>query len=167
MTALWDPLFGRSAVTVTTSDRAWLIAMCDAEAALVNACAKAGLLDVAVAGWIADACQVVAESGDPAELGRQAAAAGNPVIPLVRAVRAVVGDAAAPSVHLGATSQDILDTAAMLVARRALVVIRDSLDVAAAACAALARDHRDTVMAGRTLLQQAVPVTFGLSPRAG
>jgi 3-carboxy-cis,cis-muconate cycloisomerase len=65
-------------------------------------------------------------------------------------------------VHRGATSQDILDTAAMLVAREALGAILDDLIAAAAAAAGLARRHRDTPMAGRTLLQQAVPVTFGL-----
>jgi 3-carboxy-cis,cis-muconate cycloisomerase len=161
MTVLWDPLFGRTAVAATTGDRAWLSAMCDAEAALGTACAKSGLLDAATAQRISDACRQVAASTDPTELGRQAAADGNPVIPLLRAIRSVVGEAAAASVHLGATSQDILDTAAMLVARRALAVILDSMDAGAQACAALAREHRDTAMIGRTLLQQAVPTTFG------
>ena len=64
--------------------------------------------------------------------------------------------------HLGATSQDIVDTAAMLVARRALGLVVGRLTLAADACAELARAHRDTPMAGRTLLQHAVPTTFGL-----
>ena len=66
------------------------------------------------------------------------------------------------AIHFGATSQDILDSAAMLVAKRSLVPILAELDAVAAACAVLAREHRGTVMAGRTLMQQAVPVTFGL-----
>ena len=68
----------------------------------------------------------------------------------------------AAAVHQGATSQDIVDTAAMLLARQALGVISDDLAAAAAAAARLAAVHRDTIMIGRTLLQQAVPVTFGL-----
>ncbi|MDT4984621.1 MAG: 3-carboxy-cis,cis-muconate cycloisomerase [Pseudonocardiales bacterium] len=161
MSGLWEPIFGRSTIAATTSDRAWVIAMCDAEAALGTACAESGLLDAASAQRITDACRQVAETADPAELGRHAAADGNPVIPLVRAIRSVVGATSAASVHLGATSQDILDTAAMLVVRRALPVILESMNAAAEACAVLAREHRDTVMIGRTLLQQAVPTTFG------
>jgi 3-carboxy-cis,cis-muconate cycloisomerase len=87
---------------------------------------------------------------------------GNPAAPLVRALRARVGDPAAGDVHRGATSQDIVDSASMLVARRALEPLLDDLGGAAAAAARLAGEHRATVMAGRTLLQQAVPVTFGL-----
>jgi 3-carboxy-cis,cis-muconate cycloisomerase len=93
-----------------------------------------------------------------AEEGRRVA---NPAEPLVRALVAEAGDAGR-YVHWGATSQDVLDTAAMLVARDALAVIVDELDAAASACAALARSHRETPMAARTLLQQAVPTTFGL-----
>src|SRR5262249_59794049 len=69
---------------------------------------------------------------------------------------------AADAVHKGATSQDIVDTAAMLLARDALAASAADLAAAADAAAALAAAHRDTVMIGRTLLQQAVPVTFGL-----
>jgi 3-carboxy-cis,cis-muconate cycloisomerase len=80
----------------------------------------------------------------------------------VRALRAQVGGDAAGDVHRGATSQDIVDSAAMLVARRALEPVLDDLGGAADAAARLAADHRATVMPGRTLMQQAVPVTFGL-----
>ncbi|MEK6228832.1 MAG: lyase family protein, partial [Actinomycetota bacterium] len=65
-------------------------------------------------------------------------------------------------VHLGATSQDVMDTAAMLVSRRAAAVVDRELASAAGACAALAEDHRGTLMPARTLLQQALPTTFGL-----
>ncbi len=84
------------------------------------------------------------------------------MIPLVEALRAAVGPGVAPSVHFGSTSQDVLDTAAMLVARRALEPILADAAGAAAAAAARARAHRDTPMLARTLLQQALPTTFGL-----
>ncbi len=162
--ALWDPIFGATAVAATTDDRAWLGALCDVEAALARACATVGLIDGATATQIEAACAQAA-AHDPGELGRQAAADGNPVIPLVRRLRVALAQAAdehaASVVHLGATSQDILDTAAMLVAHRATAVVGGGLDGAADACAVLARDHRNTAMAGRTLLQQAVPTTFG------
>lgn len=160
MSDLWDPLFGATQVAATTNDRAWLQALCDVEAALARAEARTGLIESDAADAIGVACSALAKT-TPKELGRRAAADGNPVIPLVRELRDRVGQAAAPAVHRGATSQDILDTAAMLVARRALAVLLHSLDEAADACAALARAHRGTVMAGRTLLQQALPTTFG------
>ena len=93
---------------------------------------------------------------------RRAARAGNPVEPLVRALRARVGDEHGRYVHRGATSQDILDTAAMLVARDALRLVDARARAARAARAPRSpRQHRGTVMAARTLLQQAVPTTFG------
>jgi 3-carboxy-cis,cis-muconate cycloisomerase len=81
----------------------------------------------------------------------------NPAEPLVRRLRA-----SSEWAHHGATSQDIVDTAMMLVAKRARIIILDQADEVAAACARLADEHRSTVMAARTLLQQAVPTTFGL-----
>jgi 3-carboxy-cis,cis-muconate cycloisomerase len=103
---------------------------------------------------------------DPADLGRDAVGAGNPVVPLVRAltarVREAAGDEAAGWVHYGATSQDILDTATALVLRDALGAIEQDLRSAADVAAGLADEHRRTLMAGRTLLQQALPTTFGL-----
>jgi 3-carboxy-cis,cis-muconate cycloisomerase len=141
------------------SDRAWLEAMLDAERALVNAEALAGLVPAGVATAVAGAFR--AELYDSDALARAGRAAGNPVEPLVRAIRAEVGEEHAGFVHLGATSQDILDSAAMLVARRALRLVDAELGGAAEACARLAEKHRETVMAARTLLQQAVPTTFG------
>ncbi len=99
---------------------------------------------------------------DTERLAEEGRAVGNPAEPLVRALRAEVGADAADQIHLGATSQDIMDTAAMLVARRAVALVLAELDRLAAGCAELARVHRSTPMAARTLLQQAVPTTFGL-----
>src|SRR3954468_6913051 len=91
---------------------------------------------------------------DPEELAEDGRRVGNPAEPLVRRLP--------PDAHHGATSQDIVDTAAMLVARHALDLIGEELRGLQRACAMLAERHRDTVMAGRTLLQQAPPITFGL-----
>ncbi|HEY0487558.1 MAG TPA: 3-carboxy-cis,cis-muconate cycloisomerase [Mycobacteriales bacterium] len=142
-------------------DRAWLQALLDAEAGLARAQAAVGLLPWEHAEGISSACD--ASRFDVATIGREAASGGNPVIPLVRHLTAAVPGDAAGQVHRGATSQDIVDTAAMLVAHRALGPLLDDARAAAEAAARLARAHRSTVMAGRTLLQQAVPVTFGLT----
>jgi len=156
--SVFTALFGRGAVRA--GGEAWLQAMLDAEAALARALEQAGL--AAAGAGAAVSAAAVASRFDPAELGRQAARTGNPVPPLVRALSAAVPRWAAGAVHQGATSQDILDTAAMLVAKRALQAILADLAGAADAAARLAAAHRDTIMVGRTLLQQAVPVTFGL-----
>jgi 3-carboxy-cis,cis-muconate cycloisomerase len=83
-------------------------------------------------------------------------------VPLVAALRDRLDDDAAGFVHRGATSQDVMDTAAMLVASQVLSLIQAELEGVAVHCAALADEHRGTVMAARTLLQQALPTTFGL-----
>ena len=155
---LFDGVFGRGAVD--TSDQAWLQAMLDTEAALARALEQAGVAPPGAGAAVTAAAR--AEAFDAAELGRQAALTGNPVPALVRALTPMLPPGPASAVHQGATSQDVVDTAAMLLARQALGVISDDLAAAAAAAARLAAVHRDTVMIGRTLLQQAVPVTFGL-----
>jgi 3-carboxy-cis,cis-muconate cycloisomerase len=154
--ALFVPPELRAAV----SDQAWLAAMLAAERALVNAEATAGVVPAPLAAEISDRCR--AELYDFEELGRDGMAAGNPAEPLVRAIRAGVSAEAAGFVHFGATSQDIVDSAAMLVARRALGLIAGWLDQVADHCADVAREHRLSPIAGRTLMQQAVPTTFGL-----
>jgi 3-carboxy-cis,cis-muconate cycloisomerase len=110
---------------------------------------------------------VTAACADPARLDlatvvTRAADAGNPVPPLVRVLRDAVGERDAVAVHVGATSQDVLDTAMLLLARDAVLAIDADLSTAAAAAARLAAAHRDDVVMGRTLLQQALPTTFGL-----
>ncbi len=142
-----------------TSDQAWVRAMLDAEAALTRAQARAGLVPEEAAALIGRAAAEL--DVDVPALARRARRSANPVVPLVSDLR-VAAAAAASHVHLGATSQDILDTAAMLVARRASEAILADLDAVAASLAGLAERHRTTVMAARTLGQQAVPTTFGL-----
>jgi 3-carboxy-cis,cis-muconate cycloisomerase len=156
----FDGIFVPRDLREAVSDRAWLEGMLEAERALARAEARAGVIPEAAAAAIAAACQ--AHAFDPERLAEAGRATGNPAEPLVRALREAVGGEAAGLVHRGATSQDIVDTAAMLVARRALALVLDRLDAVAAGCARLAEAHRSTPMAARTLLQQAVPTTFGL-----
>ena len=157
---LFGSLFLPDAMRAAVSDRAWIEAMLRFESALATASARAGVIPDDAAEAIAAAADP--ERFDPEELGREARGAGNPAAPLVKALtRAVDGDGAR-HVHRGATSQDVMDTASMLVAREARALIVADLDAAAAACAVLAGEHRGTLMPGRTLLQQALPTTFGL-----
>jgi 3-carboxy-cis,cis-muconate cycloisomerase len=152
---LFDRLFVPEAHREVCSDRAWLQAMLDFEAGLTRAEARAGLIPEEAADAIATACH--ADRFDPGALGSEGRAAGNPVPPLVRSLTEAAGNKAGGYVHLGATSQDVLDTAAMLIACRARERIDGELQGVVSACARLARDHRGTAMAGRTLLQHASP----------
>jgi 3-carboxy-cis,cis-muconate cycloisomerase len=158
--ALFGGIYARGAVAAEVSDRAWLQAMLDVEAALARACAAESLIPGLAADEIASACR--AEAFDITALGRDAADSATPVVALVKALRAAVSEPAREHVHLGATSQDISDTAMMLVARRALAPLLADARAAGDATADLARTHRDTPMIGRTLLQEAMPITFGL-----
>ncbi|MBA3423859.1 MAG: 3-carboxy-cis,cis-muconate cycloisomerase [Rubrobacter sp.] len=160
---LFAPIFVPDDIREAVGGRAWLQAMLDAERALALAAARAGLIPPEAAEAIAGCCN--ADLFDVEEIGHSGRAAGNPVPALVKALTAAVSEvseAAARHVHRGATSQDIVDTAAMLVSRRALGLILAELDGLATACARLAEEHRHTLMAGRTLMQQALPTTFGL-----
>lgn len=159
-TGLLAPGWVGSPAADATSDTAFLRALLDAEAALTRAQAALGLAP-------AKAADAVTGAADPARfdvrsLAERARAGGNPVIPLVADLTAAVGEPYGPYVHRGATSQDILDTAAMLVAARTLDPVLAHLARTERALARLAADHRDTPMPGRTLTQHAVPTTFGL-----
>ena len=157
---LLDRLFGSPAVDAEISDVAFVRAMLDAEAAIAQAQADSDIIPPAAADAIARACE--AASFDINQLGIDAQASGNPVVPLVRALELTLPDSARPWVHHGATSQDIIDTALMLMARRAGIALLTDGDAAVVGCAALADRHRNTVMAARTLGQQATVTTFGL-----
>ncbi|MGI9004715.1 MAG: lyase family protein, partial [Streptosporangiaceae bacterium] len=158
---LFGALFARG--DAGPGDQAWLQAMLDTEAALARAAERAGLARPGSGA----AVTAVARAGliDAGALARAAAGPGNPVPALVRALTDLLPPSqaeAASAIHLGATSQDIIDTAAMLVARRSVRATQASLAAIAQACATLAGQNAATVMSGRTLLQQAGPVTFGL-----
>ncbi|MDX3059905.1 3-carboxy-cis,cis-muconate cycloisomerase [Streptomyces sp. NE06-03E] len=149
-----------SAAEAATGDHAFLRALLDAEAALTRAQAVRGLAPAGAGRAVTGAAE--AGSFDVRELALRARSGGNPVIPLVAALSAAVDEDVRPFVHRGATSQDILDTAAMLVASRTLGIVLDDLGRTADALERLAAAHRDTPMPGRTLTQHAVPTTFGL-----
>lgn len=159
-----EPLFDASlvpaALAEATGERAWVRAMLEFEAALAEAEAEVGLVPPEAAAEIA-AAAATAEL-EPETLGLEAARTGTPAEPIVRALRAAVGEESGRWVHHGSTSQDVVDSAAMLVARRALTQIDLDLDAVATACAALAERHRGTPMVARTLLQPALPTSFGL-----
>jgi len=158
--ALFMPSLSTEVMLVTVSDRAWVAAMLEVEAALARVEARVGLIPGRAAEGIVEHCRV--DEFDVAQLGKAAVRSANPVIPLVNALRAAVPKDAAPFVHRGATSQDVLDTAMMLIARRGLDLVIADLGRAAATAAALAERHRSTLMAARTMLQQALPTSFGL-----
>lgn len=155
--SLFGGVFARGSAII--DDRAWLQAMLDAEAGLARALERAGLAPAGAGEAVTRAAR--ANDFDIVELGELSALTGNPVPGLARALAVKVGGQRSRAVHRGASSQDILDTAAMLLARTAIDAARADLTAAAAAAAALATEHRTTPMIGRTLLQQAVPVTFG------
>lgn len=155
----FGPLFVPEELLDAVSGRAWLEAMLVFESALARAEATTGVVPADAAGAIAGCCR--AELYDFRELLEQGRAVGSPPEPLVRALRVEVGGDAAGYVHWGATSQDVMDTASMLVTKHALDLIVAEVDRVAVGLAKLAESHRSTPMAARTLLQQAVPTTFG------
>lgn len=157
---LLAPGWAGSPASAETSDAAYLRALLDAEAALTRAQASLGLALAEAAAAVSDAAG--GAGFDVASIALRARSGGNPVIPLVADLTAAVTAEHGPYVHRGATSQDILDSATMLVAARTLDVLLGDLDRAERALARLAREHRDTVLPGRTLTQHAVPTTFGL-----
>ncbi|KUN06012.1 3-carboxy-cis,cis-muconate cycloisomerase [Streptomyces yokosukanensis] len=162
-TGLLSPVWAATPGVASVSDGAWLQAMLDAEAALSRAQARLGTVPAAAARVITESAR--AERLDLAALAAQARESANPVVALVREFTALVAardPEAARYVHRGSTSQDILDTATVLVVGRALRLIRRDLERVEEALAALAREHRDTLVAGRTLALHAVPTTFGL-----
>ena len=156
---VFEPLFVPEQLLDAVSGRAWLEAMLETESALARAEAAVGIVPAEAAVAIAERCRT--ELYDFGELLEQGRSAGNPAEPLVRALRDAVGGDDARWVHRGATSQDVMDTASMLVARRAVALILVELDRVAAGLAELAETHRSTPMAARSLLQQALPTTFG------
>lgn len=156
----FGPLFVPEELLGAVSGRAWLEGMLQFERALAEAEGRVGVIPAEAARDIADACRV--ELFDFDDLLARGRSVGSPPEPLVRALREEVGGDASRYVHWGATSQDVMDTASMLVTRRALDLVLSDLERVTAALAGLAESHRSTPMAARTMLQQAVPTTFGL-----
>jgi 3-carboxy-cis,cis-muconate cycloisomerase len=160
---LLGPLFSSSAMRAIVSDRAQLQRMLDVEAALARAEAAVGVIPQSAVAPIEKACR--AELFDPVKIGEAAANSGVVAIPFVKELTAQVkkiDEAAAGFVHWGATSQDIVDTAAVLMLRAGFDALATDLDRAIKGFAAAAERHRDTAAVGRTWLQHALPQPFGL-----
>jgi len=144
------------------SDGPYIAAALAFEAALAKAQAKVGLLDDETAEAIVRICKF---APDPAELAKAAAHAGTLAIPLVQHLRgkaAEVNALAAKTLHRGATSQDVADTALMIQSKAAMALVRRDSAKIIAALRSLAMDHAATPQLGRSLLQGALPITFGL-----
>jgi 3-carboxy-cis,cis-muconate cycloisomerase len=163
LSPLLAPMLSSAAMRAVCDDGVCLQHMLDFEAALARAEAAVGVIPASAAGPIADACN--AQAFDLPALAEAATKSGNLAIPLVKALIANVTKAdadAARYVHWGATSQDVIDTAAMLTLRAAIDVLLSDIDRAIAGFARLAKQHRGTVMVARTWLQHALPMPFGL-----
>ena len=152
-------LYGTDAMRAAMGERAFLARMLDVEVALAIAQSRLGIVPPEAAQAISEAADV--DKLDLAELARATANTGYPVVGLVRQLSALAGPDAGKWTHWGATTQDIMDTAVVLQMRQGLALIRMDLVQLNTALASLAMRHRDTVMAGRTHLQHALPVTFG------
>jgi len=151
--------FGTAEIREIFSDRAWMQHMLDFEAALARVEARLGIIPSSAVQAIASAARV--ENLDVVAIMRSTQLVGYPVVELTRQLAARAGADAARYVHLGATTQDVLDTATVLQIRAAMAIVRRDVIVIAKSLAHRARQYRDTPMAGRTHLQHAVPITFG------
>lgn len=157
--AVLSVLYGTDAMRALVGERAFLARMLEVEAALARAQARLGIIPAEAAAAITEAAQV--EKLDLPALARATCNTGYPVVGLVRQLSALAGAEAGRWTHWGATTQDIIDTAIVLQLREAFALIDADLARLNAALGARAIEHRDTVMAGRTHLQHALPLTFG------
>ena len=161
--ALLDPLFGSAAMAEVFSDAARIQRMLDFEAALARAEARRGVVPAVAAPAIASKCK--AGLIDANALATATSASLNPAIPLVKQLTALVAKddpEAARFVHWGATSQDANDTGLVLQMRDALDILEADLDALRTGLTEMARKHSSTPIAGRTLMQHALPTTFGV-----
>src|SRR5271155_2579772 len=159
---LFDPLFGSAAMGEVFSDIARLQYMLDFEAALARAEASCGVIPAAAARAIASKCKV--ELIDVDAIASATADSANPAIPLVKQLTELVAKddpEAAGFVHWGATSQDANDTGLVLQIQRGLNVLESDLGSLRLGLITLAAKHRSTLISGRTLMQHALPTSFG------
>lgn len=157
--AIFGGLFGTDEIRALFDDRRRLGFMLEVEVALARAQAALGIIP-------AEAAETIAKAADPAKLDlalirAETEKAGQPVMAIAKALTQAAGPEAGRWVHWGATTQDVTDTALVLQLRAALGIIQRDLLALIAALATQAETHRTTVMAGRSFLQQALPVSFG------
>ncbi|MGD9614187.1 MAG: adenylosuccinate lyase family protein [Alphaproteobacteria bacterium] len=161
---LFGEMFGTAAMRAAFGELAFLARCAEVEAALARAQARLGIVPPDAAGAISQAAAAIA--ADPAgaldldRLKHETGIVGYPILPLVRQLAERAGDGGR-WLHWGATTQDIMDTAAVLQIGNGLKLIEADLDAVRGHLAVLARQYRDTPMAGRTHLQHALPITFG------
>lgn len=160
--SLYTQLFYSDEVNALFSDSGTVAQMLRVEAALAKAQAHKRLFPIAIAETIKTSC-TVAEI-DIEKLKKAISLGGNAAIPLVQQLTQIVKNKdaeAAKYIHLGATSQDIVDTATVLQIQEYIVWLDQKIKVLEEQLVALTQKHRQTIMIGRTLLQQAKPTTFG------
>ncbi|TAN20175.1 MAG: adenylosuccinate lyase family protein [Actinomycetota bacterium] len=157
---LFEPVFVTDEIAPVVSSQNWVQKMVDVECALAAAEAQYGVIPAEAANEIAT---LKSNHGiDPTELGRKTREGGTPVIPLVRILTEKLPESARPWIHYGSTSQDILDTATMLVVREAIPVIYSDIVQVVSSLTSLTKRYRNTPMVARTLQQHALPTVFGL-----
>ncbi|WP_138445109.1 lyase family protein [Sinomonas susongensis] len=161
---LLSPVWASPAVSGATGDDAVVAAMLALEASWAEALEAAGLVEPGAGHAVRLAVSegMTAHAYDGARLAQAAQVGGNPVIPLVKALREATAEPGTSAVHRGLTSQDVLDSALMLVAKRAVAGVLADLSPAAEALAKLADSHRATPQVARTLTQHSLPSSFGL-----
>lgn len=155
---LFRDAFGTAAMRDVFSDRRLIARYIEVEVALARAEARCGVIPAEAAEAIARESQL--EKIDFDHMRHETDIVGYPILPLVHQLVQMCGEAGR-YVHWGATTQDIMDTANVLQVRDALDIVDADIRALRAILADLAQKHRDTPMAGRTHLQQALPVTFG------
>jgi 3-carboxy-cis,cis-muconate cycloisomerase len=161
--AIFRDMFGTTPMREAFGDAAFLARCTEVEAALARAQAKCGIIPAEAAEAITHAANSLAtgrEALDLARLKKETETVGYPILPLVRQLAELAGPAGR-YLHWGATTQDIMDTAAVLQICAGLALIEEDLTAIRGHLAELAHKYRDTPMAGRTHLQHALPVTFG------
>jgi 3-carboxy-cis,cis-muconate cycloisomerase len=157
---IFGPLFNDPEIAGLFDDEAFLRAMLKVEGALAQVEARLDIIPSSAGEQIADICNNIVL--DPRQIGQDTRRDGVPVISVVNALREAVGEEAAPYVHWGATTQDIIDTATVLQIRSVIQILEQRLVPLIHRLADLANRHRTTVMAGRTHGQQALPISFGI-----
>jgi 3-carboxy-cis,cis-muconate cycloisomerase len=162
-THLFDGLMVDPHVDAILGNTGYVRRMLDFEAALARAQAQAGVIPHAAADAIAFGAAVSEQALNEftAHVAVGTEKAGTPVIPLVKLLTARTAEEGQAFVHWGATTQDVMDTALVLQLRDIAALFDEGLQSLAAALAVLARTHRDTPMIARTVLQHALPTTFG------
>lgn len=156
---IFGPLFSDDEVNSLFTDQAYMRILVEVEIALARAEALLGVIPAKAAKQIAKA---QADKVDIEALAKGTSRSGFPIIALVEGLRKQAGAEAAPYIHWGATTQDIMDTACVLQVRAAIRILRDRIRDTMRRLSELADRHRATVLAARTHSQQALPLTFGL-----